>query len=138
MRALLLASVLAAALHPPLRGECLSYRPAQVVLEGVLIAGAYPGRPNYQDTLAGDEPEHVVLLTLADPVCVAQDPLDSLVNSAESNVRVLQSWSPDHHLASELRALVGRRVRVRGTLSHAISGHHHTAVTLEVLAVRAA
>jgi hypothetical protein len=77
----------------------------------------------------GDKPETYWILHLDAPVCVAA----SADNDAESSVTDLQLILSTEEYA-RFRKFVRQdiRVEVRGKLSHAITGHHHTPVLLEV------
>ena len=106
--------------------ECLHYEPAVVRLEGRLTVGAFAGRPNYDDTLQGDAPEHPFILKLDRAACVVDD-TDSLKNISEIQLVVL-----DDSELERARNLVGQRVIAQGSLFDAITAHHHTAVLISV------
>lgn len=109
--------------------QCLSYEPATVSLHGRLLRRTFPGPPNYESVKRGDKPETYWLLHLDAPICVAA----SADNDAESGVTDLQLILTTKEYA-RFRKFVRRaiRVEVRGTLFHAVTGHHHTPVLLEV------
>ena len=123
---LLTASVTAAA------QECLSYEPAEVELTGRITRVTFPGPPNYESVRRGDQPEVSWVLVLARPVCVTGNTDD--INVAERRVTDLQLiLTPEEY--KQFRRFVGRRARVRGTLTHAHTGHHHTPVLLDVSSI---
>lgn len=111
---------------------CLAYEPVQVVIDGVIERRMFPGPPNYESVEAGDRPETYWLLKLEAPICV-DGPPDEL-NAREEGVSQVQlSLRAEQY--SEFERFVGERARATGTLTHAISGHHHTPVLLFVRAL---
>lgn len=127
---ILLAAVALALLAEPVPAGCLKYEPAEVGLAGVIARETFPGRPNYESVEAGDEPETVWVLALEKPVCVDGANGDD-TNVSERGVRRLQLvLSRDQYAA--YGSLLGMKVRVCGTLFHAITGHHHTSVLITV------
>ncbi len=113
---------------------CLKYEPEKIALSGIITKQVFPGPPNYEDIKEGDRPETAWILHLDKPVCVVPvDPKDD-IDVPESNVT-------DMHLIifgsyKKYKALVGKRVIVQGTLTHAISGHHRTRVLIEVADIK--
>ena len=116
----------AAAMSAPSQ-TCLNYEPAVVTLTGKLTIGAFAGRPNYEDTLKGDEPEHPFILRLDRTVCVQADSSSELNNESERDVREVQVIVTSDSV-SVSRALEGHRIQVTGSLVHAHTAHHHTKV----------
>ncbi len=123
--------------YSPLVGQCLTFEPDTVRLAGVLTIGAFPGRPNYEDTLKGDEPEHPYILSLASKICVSGDSTSDLNRDDQSGIQNVQLIFLEA-LPRDIGSLVGKRVILMGTLTTAISGHHHTPVLLIVSHLRAA
>ena len=121
----------------PLVGQCLTFEPDTVRLAGVLTVGVFPGRPNYEDTLKGDEPEHPYILSLASKICVSGDSTSDLNRDDQSGIQNVQLIFLEA-LPRDLGSLLGKRVILMGTLTTAISGHHHTPVLLIVSRLRAA
>ena len=113
---------------PASAGGCLAYDDP-VTLEGILASGTFAGPPNYESVEAGDRPETVLLLRLKDPVCVdaAADGMSDAVQGADA----IQLALRDARQLADLKRLVGRPVRLSGSLFGAMSGHHHTPVLLE-------
>jgi hypothetical protein len=109
--------------------NCLSYDVAGVKLTGTISRKTFPGPPNYESIRRGDEPETYWILHLARPICTTA----GTDNDAESNVTKIQLILAPKQYAL-YRKFVGARARVRvtGKLSHAITGHHHTPVLLEL------
>jgi hypothetical protein len=107
---------------------CLSYDAAGVQLTGMISRKTFPGPPNYESVRRGDEPETYWILHLAKPICTTA----SADSDAESNVTEIQLILPPKYYA-HFKKLLGRKdVMVVGQLMHAISGHHHTPVLVEV------
>ena len=107
---------------------CFRYEPAVVQLSGRLMLRTFPGPPNYESIQKGDRAETQALLELDRPICVLADAKDGPNSDDERDQRVV-TLVP----ASGLRAArnTGARVRVEGTLFHAQTGHHRTAVLIE-------
>ncbi len=115
--------------------DCLPYEPAIVELSGRVERQTFPGRPNYESIEDGDEPETHWILHLSAPACTRQG--SGVDHEPESGVTRMQLLlSPQEYDA--YRPLLGQRVVARGTLTHAITGHHHTPVMLQVRSLRAA
>ncbi|KQT45330.1 hypothetical protein ASG52_14240 [Methylobacterium sp. Leaf456] len=107
---------------------CLSYT-NRIGLTGRLIHRTYPGPPNYKSVARGDRPEKVLVLALAEPVCMAQDKADrDGMSPAIARITQVQ-------LAATLRDLggikIGRTLRVTGEAFAAHTGHHHTPIVLD-------
>jgi hypothetical protein len=93
----------------------------------------FPGAPNFENVKGGDAPEQYWVLQLSKPICVVPGTPDSQhINEPESGVRQLQLNQVDYKMSLPL---LGKRVKVRGRLVHAITGHHHTKVMLEVQSI---
>ena len=113
----------------PARANCLEYGPATVMLTGMISERVDPGPPGYGETPARDAKELHYYLRPDEAVCVAAKPGDE-VDVAESGVKEMQMvyFNP----LPFRREWLGKHVRVQGTLFHGISGHHHTAVLINV------
>jgi len=108
---------------------CLSYDVAGAQLTGTISKKTFPGPPNYESVRRGDKPETYWILHLARPICTTAGRDDD----AESNVTGIQLILTPKQYALYRKFVGGRaRVKVTGKLSHAITGHHHTQVLLEV------
>jgi len=109
--------------------ECLSYDTDGVSLTGTISKKSFPGPPNYESIKQGDKPETYWILHLAKPICTTA----SGDNDAENNVTDLQLILTQKQYALYRRFIGGRtRATITGKLSHAITGHHHTPVMMEV------
>lgn len=109
------------------RQPCLNYETEVVQLIGTITKKTFPGPPNYRSIRSGDKPETYWVLQLPDTVCT-QATGD---NDAEDAVTQLQLILTGKQYAL-YKKFVGRRVKVTGKLSHAMTGHHHTPVLMEV------
>ena len=98
----------------------VEYGPAVVTLSGRLVAKEFFGPPGYGEAPETDSREVARLLVIDEPLHVRADH-ESDINSLEQrNVREVQLvWS------QKAGPLLGRRVRVRGTLFAGHTGHHH-------------
>ena len=107
------------------------YEPSVVTLFGTVYVKTFPGRPNYQDIKTGDEPETPWVLDLKYPISVVpkegKDP-DGL-NDFEENVKEIQIVMMSEY---RFRFRNRKRYKISGSLFHAISGHHHTPVLIEL------
>ena len=115
--------------------ECLSYEPVKVRLIGTIVEKTFPGPPEFESIEKGDRPETALILKLKRPVCVKGNPEDELNSETEKNVG-------DLHLVIHggeyvrYRRFVTKQVVAEGTLFHAITGHHHTKVLMEVINIK--
>jgi hypothetical protein len=112
--------------------QCLPYEPAKVMLMGTISKKTFPGPPNYESISKGDKPEVYWVLHLARPICTTAD----AANDAESDVTDLQMILTEKQYG-RLRKFADGKVNmaVTGRLTHAITGHHHTPVLVEVLSI---
>ena len=112
---------------------CLKYEPEIVELVGTMKRHVFPGPPNFESVKGGDRAEKSWVLHLSKPIClVPVEPDTRGIYEPETNVRQLQLNQVDYKGSKHL---LGKRVKVKGRLVHAITGHHHTNVMLEVLSV---
>jgi len=116
------------------RSRCLKYEPEVVELNGTIHRQTFPGRPNYESIKEGDEPETYWILKSKKAICVRADSSDD-GNESEANVTRIQLVL-DQRQYVIYKSMLGKKVTVKGTLFHSISGHHHTKVLLTVLEIR--
>jgi uncharacterized protein DUF4431 len=110
--------------------SCLRYGPETVTVHGRLERLVFPGRPNYEDTLQGDEPEAGFYLRVKRSICVAggrDEELGGPHYGVDSVQLVLDSTG-----YATLRPYVGRDLALHGTLFPEYTGHHHAPVLLKV------
>lgn len=110
---------------------CLHFEPAPAAIVGTLVRRTFPGPPNYESVNAGDQPETYWLVELRQPLCVVGTPRDDVNGANVSGVTLVQLILVHDEYKSQ-RHLVGKSVRATGTLTTAVSGHHHTPVLLHV------
>jgi len=127
--ALLVALLAGSAVAEP--QPCLQFEPAVTTIVGTLIRRTVPGPPNYESIKAGDAPETYWFVTPARPFCVRGTPGDDLNRADVANVSTVQLILLHDEYKTQA-GLMGQSVKVTGTLSTAITGHHHTPVVLEV------
>ena len=116
------------ATHSRAESPCLPYEPEVVDLKGVLLRRTYPGRPNYESTRKGDEPETYFYLKLHNRICTLEG---KEPNAPVADVDFVQLIL-DRNGYARLRPKLGKTVTLRGTLSMQITGHHHAPLLLTV------
>ncbi len=107
----------------------VSYEPTVIELSGMLTVSMRFGPPNYGENPETDEPLKIPVLVLSEPVNVRGDP------DAEVNIESVHGVKEIQLIFLRQRnydGLVNSRVVARGTLSHAVSGHHFTEVVMTV------
>jgi hypothetical protein len=113
--------------------DWLSYYPAVVELKGTLRVKLYYGPPNYGENPKTDAKEETLILTLSKPVSVRgnPDPEAKFDRQSVKNIRKIQLvlTMPD-------KEFIGKTVLVKGTLFQAFTGHHHTAVLMNVSSIK--
>lgn len=109
---------------------CLRYGPETVSVRGRLVRLTFPGPPNYQDTLRGDEPETGFYLQVRPAICV-RGGRDEELGDAHAGVDSIQLVLDSLGYAA-LRPALGTTIELRGSLLPEQSGHHHAPVLLEV------
>jgi hypothetical protein len=113
--------------HDTANHACLSYEPDTVRVTGTLTRRTFYGAPGFGEDPKHDKKETGFYLELASPVCVTGGRDDT--NVPKTGIRLAQILL-DQSGYDRLRASLGRRVTLRGTLSGSISGHHHAPVIL--------
>jgi Domain of unknown function (DUF4431) len=119
----------------PTPERCLAYETDGVKLTGRIKIRTFPGPPNFESVKKGDTPEVAWVLHLAKPICVKADQ-ENEFDVAENNVTDVQLALDSEH--KEWRALARSHalVTVTGKLFHSHTGHHHTAVLMEVAGMK--
>jgi len=114
------------------RTPAVRYEPAVVTLSGTLMEVHRWGPPTFGEDSTRDESVRLLVLSLGSAISVVGDSADP-VNS-ESIPLVTQVQLA---LAEGMRidSLLGRRVRLTGTLSRAVTGHHFFPVIMAVQAI---
>jgi hypothetical protein len=113
-------------------GGCLNYDDSSVNLSGTAFSRIYFGPPGYGEKPESDARERGLLLLLDAPVCLRQSAHPERDNdSYEGNV-VLVQLAAVRISPGALWKADGHRVSVRGSLYHALTAHHRTAVLMDV------
>ncbi len=108
---------------------CSPYEPAVVSLSGIVVYVKAYGPPGFGETPRTDAHEDYYGLKLDAPLCTIANP--AMDEPAESSVTVLQMLFASRHPLT-----AGMRITVKGSLSHAETGHHHTLVMIDVKSVQ--
>jgi hypothetical protein len=114
---------------PPGAERCLRYAPATVQVAGTLARHTFFGAPGFGEDPRHDAKETGFYLELAAPVCMLPGNDDNDV--ARTGIRRVQLLL-DADGYARLRPFIGKRIALRGTVSSAITGHHHAPVLLAV------
>jgi len=115
--------------------DCFSYEPATITIKGEISRKTFAGRPNYESIKKGDEPETYWILHLSKSVCIDNGAKATPDDVPEKNVSAIQLILSEDQYA-RYKDLINKQVIVRGKLLHAISGHHHTKVIMEVAEIK--
>lgn len=108
-------------------GTCFVYDRPDVRLSGHLQIRVYFAQPGYGENPATDARDVQAVLFLDKPLCM-QASSDGRVSAAPSEIEV--TLVPPQ--GQRLSHLAGRRIEVTGALFPAETGHHHTAVLMQV------
>ena len=108
------------------------YEPERVTLKGKIISRTFFGPPGYGEDPKTDSKEQQYLVVLDNPI----DVIGNSDNQTERSVKQITLVVHDFK-ANPVRPLLGKKAIVEGTLFHAITGHHHTRVLVEVTSIKA-
>ena len=137
--ALLLTQLLAVS-PAPVRSDagerCLSFEPTVESIVGTLVRKTFAGPPNYESVKAGDEAETGWYISLARPLCFSRTQSNESQIEDVAGVTLVQLVLTHGEYKSHAR-LVGKTVKATGTFFAAQTGHHHTAVLLQVASLEA-
>jgi hypothetical protein len=125
--ALLLLAQVSTVLAGPV--NCLKYEPETVAVIGKLHRKTFPGRPNYESVVNGDEAETGFYMSLESPICTVGDSGADRV--AFESVREIQLVLSEKQYAT-FRPKLGEKIRLQGQLFSAHTGHHHADVLIRV------
>lgn len=116
---------------PAIGAQCLTYS-GEVRMEGILSRHTFPEQPNYESIARGDAKATYFFVSPREPFCVSEGANDEGLEPAEQRVERVQLVFTDDAKESyrSLRPHLGKPVVCRGSLSHSISGHHHSPVLL--------
>ncbi len=115
----------------------LHYEPVIVELTGKIEQQTFPGSPNYESILDGDEAEKGWYLRLDRPIdaIVKKNDAPSSESENELNVKIVHlAWGESQDLDKKVSHATKLKVQVRlkGHLFHRWSGHHHSRVLMWV------
>lgn len=109
----------------------LDYAPSMVTLEGIIERGRFYGPPGYGENPRKDRIEVVYFVKLAKPINVRGNPMSDINSETERDLKKVQ-LSKVLEIWQTLKGMVGRRVVIKGHLFHALTGHDHTRVVIDV------
>lgn len=101
--------------------ECPAFSDREWEFVGHLVTQTYPGPPNYESISGGDEPVTRWYLQLPSAICFTNYDHQYLFQI---------SLKPEDF--ERYRQLLGREIRVQGTLEEGVAGYHRTALILKV------
>ncbi|HEX3158629.1 MAG TPA: DUF4431 domain-containing protein, partial [Gemmatimonadaceae bacterium] len=101
---------------------CVRLEPDTTTLRGTLVRLTFPGPPNYESVADGDSAESIFALVVPQGVC-------TIVENRTFHVQLMQLLLSAEDF-ERYRPLHSREVEVRGTVSRAETGHHHTPLLL--------
>ena len=113
------------------KADCLKYEAEGTTLTGKVSRVTFPGPPNFESVKKGDAAEVTYVLHLATPICVDAN-AENDFDDAEKDVTDVQLALSSEQVAAVRGALKRGTLTVTGTLFHANTGHHHTAVLMQV------
>ncbi|RYE76356.1 MAG: DUF4431 domain-containing protein [Oxalobacteraceae bacterium] len=102
---------------------CEKYGLPDIMLVGTVTLETFYGPPGYGESPETDSKERQAILHLAKPLCTLASG-DEPAEQDQAKVTLV----PMDNLG--LQDFVGKVVAVRGSLFHAITGHHHTDVLI--------
>lgn len=119
----------------------VTYAPSVFELTGTLDLQTFPGPPNYDSIKDGDDIERGFYLKLDRPIDVSVQGLHPDVDNekSERNVKIMQLAinAEDDKLWAQFRNIGrGRHVKIKGTLFHRFTGHHHSRILLDVQSIQ--
>jgi hypothetical protein len=113
------------------KNKVVYYEPKLVDLNGSIITLKYPGPPNYESIKNGDAEEIGAYLILKKPIDVKTLSNVEIGNDEyEKNIKLIQLIVLNHAYWSKLKE--GNYVNLTGTLSHALTGHHHARILITI------
>ena len=115
--------------------RCLPWEPDPVTLVGVLEMRELPGPPAYRNIAKGDFAEPVYFVHLDEAVCVNEDLESSLPRKRHHGMTEIQLSIPKER-RSTLTPLVGKRIRLSGTLFSGATAYYRTPVAIRVTSFR--
>ncbi|HEY6095548.1 MAG TPA: DUF4431 domain-containing protein [Gallionellaceae bacterium] len=109
---------------------CLAYEPAETAITGKLVRLVFPGPPNFESIALGDEAEIHFYLVPAQPICTDGD-ASSATHYPQHDVNLVQLVLRRGQYQA-LKASLGRKVTLIGSLFAAHTAHHHAPLLLDL------
>ena len=107
---------------------CLHYGGDPIILTGKVKLQTFYGPPGYGENPDTDSRERQAILVLSEPICVEANP-----NNYEEAEHNQSEVTLVPHNNENLKDYVGKEIKVKGTLYHAHTAHHHTRVLINIL-----
>ena len=117
-------------------GHCLNYDDSTVTLSGTVFSRIYFGPPNYGENPESDAREGAWLILLDAPICITGSSNPKVDNDLPESNQILIHLVAVHVDLASLQRAAGKHITVRGSLFHAMTGHHRTPVLMDVYEVR--
>lgn len=114
-----------------LANQTVHFEPKTVELEGTIITLKFPGPPNYESIKNGDRDETGPYLILNNPIDIQLSPNVQMGNNEPTkNVTLVQLIVLNDGDWDKVKK--GGLVHITGTLSSALTGHHHARALLDI------
>lgn len=114
--------------------EVVYFDPNSVTLNGTIITLTFPGPPNYESIKKGDKAETGPYLILSNPIDIelpnSKSSKRDEIDEPQKNVKLLQLIVINQGDWKNIKE--GNNVSVTGTLSSALTAHHHARALLMV------
>jgi len=114
-----------------LANQTVYFEPRTVTLDGTVITLKFPGPPNYESIKSGDRDETGPYLILDNPIDIKLSSNAQMGNDEPTkNVKLIQLIILND--CDQDKVKEGNQVHITGTLSSALTGHHHARVLLDI------
>ena len=110
------------------------YEPEEVELYGVLTQKMFYGPPGYGENPEVDMKENIYILQLNEAITVEAEEGDKF-NQTRSGVKEIQILNNTN---SELTGFLNKKVKVKGMLFSAHTGHHFREIIIDLRAIEIA
>lgn len=97
---------------------------ASIQWQGKIHRTTFPGPPNYENIKKGDKPETYWILEIPTPVCIENE-------KSLSKFQLII----DPIIYKNKNLLLKEKVKVEGSLTPQITGHHHTPFLIDVKSI---
>jgi len=114
-----------------LANQIVYFEPRTVELEGIIVTLKFPGPPNYESIKNGDRDETGPYLILNNPIDIKLSSNVQMGNDEPTNpVKLIQLIVLNDHDWDKVKE--GNQAHITGTLSSALTGHHHARILLDI------